>query len=71
MLKCYSSGGGVDISAVIEAMEHVIDRIRFTQRRSVVALPFLGYGHHPDVNDVIRKAVKVGIVVVTGAGKSY
>jgi len=71
VLKCYSSGGGVDFSAVIEGIDHVIDRVRFTQRRSVIALPFLGHGHHPDVDYVIRKAVKVGIVVVTGAGKSY
>ena len=77
VLKCYSSGG-VDFSAVIEGMEHVINRVRFSHKRSVVALPFLGYIRHPDVNAIIRKAVNAvirkavdaGIVVVTGAGKS-
>jgi len=57
-------------SAVIEGMEHVINRVKFTQKRSVIALPFLVYGHHPEVNAVIKKAVDAGIVVVTGSGES-
>ena len=68
MLKCYSSG--VDFSAVTEGMEHVINRAKFTQKRSVVALPFLGYGNHSVINAVIKKAVDAGIVAVAGAGKS-
>jgi len=69
VLKYYYSSVRVDFSTVIEGMEHVINRVRLTQKRSVVALPFLGHGHHPDVDYAIRKAVGAGIVVVTSAGE--
>jgi len=59
-----------DFSPVIEAMEHVIEMVKFRQRRSVIALPHLGFRNHPDVNAVIKKAVDEAIVVVSSAGRS-
>ena len=69
MEKCDLYGiGQVDFSAVTKTMEHVINRVRFTQRRSVVVLPHLGFDNHTDVSTVIKRALDDGIVVVTGAG---
>ena len=59
---------GSTFAKVIEAVRHVIKRVKRTNRRSVIAMPIIG-PKNIAANDVIEEAVKENIVVVTAAGK--
>lgn len=57
-----------DVQTVANASQRVIERIKETNRRSVLAVPLVG--RPSDILDAIaEEAVKAGIVVVTSAGK--
>ena len=49
-------------------MQHVIKRVKKTDRRSVLAIPLVG-GKSRYFNKVVEQAVKENIIVVTSAGK--
>jgi len=51
-----------------KAVEHVIELVKTTGRRSVLVVPLAG-GSSLTLNRAVEKAVKENIVVVTSAGK--
>ena len=55
-------------SKVIYAVRRVIQRVKITNRRSVIAMPLIG-PKSIAANNVIEDAVNENIVVVTAAGK--
>ena len=56
------------MSTVIEAVKHVIKRVKTTGCRSVLAVPLIGRKTQP-LNDAVEEATKENITVVTSAGK--
>ena len=56
------------MSTVIEAVKHVIKRVKTTGRRSVLAVPLIGRKTQ-SMNDAVEEATKENITVVTPAGK--
>ena len=56
------------LSTVVEAVQHVIKRVKKTGRRSVLAVPLTG-GKIKAFNDIVEEATKENITVVTSAGK--
>ena len=58
------------VSKVIDGIRHVMKVVKSTDstRRVVIALPLYTYYSVP-LNNIIKKATKMGIVVVAAAGK--
>ena len=53
-----------------KAVQHVIEAVKRTGRRSVLSIPLVGVRSHY-FNSIVEDAVKENIVVVTSAGKEY
>jgi len=68
-IKVLNSNLAGFFSYVVNGINHVIDRVRNTGRRSVISMSLIG-PITPAVNDAIREAVANNIVVVTAAGKA-
>ena len=51
-----------------KAVQHVIETVKRTGHRSVLAIPLVG-GRSHSFNNIVEDAVKENIVVVTSAGK--
>ena len=58
---------GGTFSAVIAGVNHVIQRVKSTGRRTVISMSLIG-GKSDAVADVLRNAKKAGIVTVVAAG---
>ena len=65
LLTCQLS---TSVLNVVKAVQHVIKRVKETNRRSVLAMPLIG-GKSAVFNRIVEEAVKENITVVTSAGK--
>lgn len=56
------------VAIVEKAVQHVIETVKRTGRRSVLSIPLVG-ARSRYFNSIVKDAVKENIVVVTSAGK--
>ena len=65
VISCGGSGSFVDL---IDGIRHVIDRVKVTKRRSVIAIALSG-PPNAATDRVVKTAVKQNIVIVAAAGE--
>ena len=63
-----SCGGSVSFVDLINGIDHVINRVKFTKRRSVIAIAISG-PPNTATDSIVEEAVKENIVVVAAAGE--